>query len=366
MGGGSEQALLNLLAHNSSANNEIEIDVLVLLKGGILESRLKEKAFENYKFSYVTGNRIIFKLLFILCNYHFAARLLAGLLIKGSYDIGICYEESRWSALIAWSGKIAKKISWFHCMVTTQPGFRKINQNQKALQRYKNKHKEFHKRVFVSQASKKSFETLTGITENNSVIYNIVDYKRILHLSQYEIVSPFKSTTKTGLRIIMVGNLYDVKNYPFALEVFKLLKDKEIPFEVIILGKGDNYHNLKRFIELHELQEYVSLLGYVENPYPYILQSDLYFSTSISEARPTAVIEALCLKKPYIVPSISAYEEIHQQYNAGLLYKTSSVEKAANAIIQLYSDKTLRENLIVEMERINWKDIGNEYIELFY
>lgn len=364
MGGGSEQALLNMLIHNANSGHGSRIDILVLFKGGILENRLKEKEFEHYRFYYVTSSRIIFKLLFILCRHRLTASLISGFLIKKRYDTGICYEESRWSSLIAWSNKIERKVCWFHCVVTTHPGFRNINTNPKSLLWYKSKHKMIHRRVFVSEASKQSFEILTGITENNSVIYNVVDYKRILNLAGKHIENPFKQKAGTALRIVMVGNLYDVKNYPFALEVFKSLKDKETPFEVIILGKGDNYHNLKRFIELHELQEYVSLLGYVENPYPYILQSDLYFSSSLSEARPTAIIEAICLKKPYLVPAIPAYLEIHRQYDAGITYNPSSADEAVESIVKVYSNDAFRKELTANIDAIDWDKIGSEYLDV--
>lgn len=364
-GGGTEQALLNLLKHIAENNNRYDIDILIMYRGGKYDHRVNETIFNHFNFKYITNNRYILKVLSILSKNKFTSALLSRIIIRDNYDVGICYEESFWSSLIAYSNKIAKKVSWTHVMMTTNPGYRNLLENKRTLRRFLVKHEKFDQRVFVSKASMNSFESLSAITEKNMIVYNMLDFERISKMSKENENNGARLKNISKLKITMIGNLTDVKNVPFAMEVFRALKSKGVSFFATIVGAGTNYIFINNLREEYGLQENVSLEGFHQNPYPYILHSDVYFSTSISEARPTALIEAVYLKRPYIVPDIPSFVELHEDYNAGIIYKLNSVESAVNAFKNFITNEKLKSSFDMNMEKINWNQYGENYVEVF-
>lgn len=362
-GGGTEYALLNILNHffreNNHSNETVNLHLFVIFRGGKLDSKFESIKSDNFHVSYLTKNVYLYKLIGLIIRYKTGAQLLSKLFFRKAYDVGICFQESKWSTIIAYSDYFNKKVTWFHSVVNTNPGFIKVLTNKKRKYRYTKKINQFNKIVFVSLTAKEAFELEFGAFKESIVIYNLLNTNEIKSKALIKLDNCFNSNDT--YKILMVGNLLEVKNYLFALDVFQLLNERKLKFEVAILGDGILRNKIELVIKEKKLMGKVFLKGFVMNPYPYYSEADLYFSCSLSEARPTACIDAIILEKPYLIPDIPAFREINELYAGGALYSEGSVESCVENYLKLYSLTKVDKKESALQNSINWEEIGAEY-----
>ena len=52
------------------------------------------------------------------------------------------------------------------------------------------------------------------------------------------------------------------------------------------------------------------MVGYVDNPYPYIKNADLFCMTSESEGFPTVLIESMIIGCPFVSTNVAGADEL--------------------------------------------------------
>jgi glycosyltransferase involved in cell wall biosynthesis len=99
--------------------------------------------------------------------------------------------------------------------------------------------------------------------------------------------------------VLAVGRLTDQKAFDVLIQAFSLVRKKH-PARLLILGEGENRPALEALIKQLGLEQDVSLMGFVQNPYPYMAQASSFVLPSRWEGLPTVLIEALYLGAPII------------------------------------------------------------------
>ena len=80
-----------------------------------------------------------------------------------------------------------------------------------------------------------------------------------------------------------MGRLDNNKNQILLLKACKSLKNKTNNFNVYLLGDGEDRKFLQEYIDENLLNDDVKILGFKENPYPYLKNSVASVLTSLSE-----------------------------------------------------------------------------------
>ena len=94
-------------------------------------------------------------------------------------------------------------------------------------------------------------------------------------------------------------------------------------FHWYIIGEGSERSVLERNIANRELQDYISLLGFRENPYPYIREAYVYVQTSEFEGLGRTLIEASVLNRPIVSTNFpTAYGILKDRDDALIVEKT--------------------------------------------
>ena len=137
---------------------------------------------------------------------------------------------------------------------------------------------------------------------------------------------------KNYLNVISVGRLTDQKDHLTLLKSIKLLKPN-LKIRVIIIGKGFTKKILQSYITENKLKNKVKLLGYTNNPFPYVLKANIAILTSKFEGLPNFLLEAQYLKK-YIISTNcpTGPKEILLNGLAGDLIKIGDFKKIAYLI----------------------------------
>ncbi len=172
---------------------------------------------------------------------------------------------------------------------------------------------------------------------NANCIYNPLDKDEIYKKSKVKYRNFFKSKNK--LRILNIGRFTEQKDQITLLKSLYYLKDK-IKFEAIIVGKGIEKNNLLNFIKENNLEKHVSILNFLNNPYPLIRETDLFILSSKYEGLPNVLLEALVLKKMIISSNCrTGPKEILLNGKGGLLFKVGDHIQLYKKILYYLNNK---------------------------
>lgn len=191
--------------------------------------------------------------------------------------------------------------------------------------------KQFESIVVISENVKKSLEESFGITENVYKISNSIDKEKILELSKEEINIPNAPTFS------IMGRLDNNKNQILLLKAARILAEERKDFKIYILGEGDDRKSLQKYIDKHGLRKNVKILGFKDNPYPYIKNSIATLTTSLSEGFSLVLVESLFLNTPIISTDVGVARELIENYNCGDLID--------------YNEKTLADVMLKYLEK---------------
>jgi len=186
-----------------------------------------------------------------------------------------------------------------------------------------------------SKEFKKSFEKKFQVKV--TCIYN--PFNKFFIRNKLKSKKKIKFFKKGYLNILTVGRLTDQKDHLTLLKSIKLLNPK-FNIRVIIIGKGVTKNLLQTFIHKNKLEDRVKLLGYTNNPFPYIQKSNIVILTSKFEGLPNILLEAQYLKK-YIISTDcpTGPKEILLNGRAGELIKIGDHKKLSLLINQYHNSK---------------------------
>ena len=146
---------------------------------------------------------------------------------------------------------------------------------------------------------------------------------------------------KNFLNIISIGRLTSQKDHLTLLKSIKQLKPC-LKIRLIIIGNGKMQNLLQNYILNNKLEHKVKLLGYLDNPYPYIKNSEILILSSQFEGLPNVLLEAQYLKK-YIISTDcpTGPKEILLNGRAGDLIKIGDYKRLSFLISNYYKRKKI-------------------------
>ena len=117
------------------------------------------------------------------------------------------------------------------------------------------------------------------------VIYNPVDLRIVLR--------PHTSRRGGGPRLLSIGKLHHQKGYDLLMQAFGEVRARFPTATLTILGEGAERPSLEALRDRLGLSECVSMPGVAADPYPELVDADLFVSSSRYEGLPNVVLEAL-------------------------------------------------------------------------
>lgn len=206
-------------------------------------------------------------------------------------------------ALYQFRGK--KRAVWFHTYEFEGQPFPMTSEYIRVLA-------SFDKIFCVSNDIKKHLDFYSDeLKPRTEVLYNLQDVELIQKKAEEAIFDMVKGETK----IVTVGRHVKEKGFDMIPTVARMLKENGYRFHWYIVGGGPGYDDTVQLVAECGVEDYVSLLGLKENPYPYIKKCDIYVQTSRVEGYCTATIEAKILRKPIVTTDAPGMRD---QFTSGL------------------------------------------------
>lgn len=161
------------------------------------------------------------------------------------------------------------------------------------------------------------------------IVYNPVDINYVLSKSQE--ANPFSD--EKYIRIVSVGRLSYQKGFDILLEAIKILVKFFPNIRLYILGEGPLRDQLISMANDLKIENNVFFIGFVENPYIYIKNSDVFVLPSRWEGFPNVLLEALaCNAKIVSTNCKSGPSEILGNEEYGLLADVENAGSLAEKI----------------------------------
>lgn len=290
--------------------------------------------------------------------YHCSPRLFYKMFIREEYDIAVAFIEGYATRIVSGASEQTRKLSWLHIELESFHWTDVAYRNRLEEQYCYNK---MYKIPCVSQIVKEQADSLFGLRLKTEIIYNPIDAEMIRFLSQAFLLK--RNTNR--VRILSIGSLHKRKAHDRMLRIAKRMKMEGYIFELLILGKGSEEYNLKEYIEENDLIDCVKMLGYKDNPYPYLASSDFYVCSSFAEGYNTAVSESLILGIPVVSTEVSGIrEQLGANGEYGIITENDE-QSLYEGVIMMMKSSVRQKYKVKAMERGKDFSIANSMTKIY-
>jgi glycosyltransferase involved in cell wall biosynthesis len=277
--------------------------------------------------------------------------------VDDDYDTAISFLDGNFTDLLKFLNPKTKKITWVHSSYISNKNFNKFYQNETYRQRViEQRYRLMDTIVFVSNDAKREFIEVMGEFPDMRVLYNIFDEDDIRKKAN----SPVPAPTKSLFTFVAVGSLIPVKGYSLLLEATAIAIRSGHRFKVEIIGKGYQEEELRKQVKALGLKDTVVFWGYQPNPFAYINRGDVFVMTSVSEALPSVLCEALIIGKPVLITDTPGCREVIEYGKYGMM-----TNRTANAFAEKMIACMVNDEMVVrygELAQVKGKEFQKKRI----
>ena len=199
-----------------------------------------------------------------------------------------------------------------------------------------------------------------GIDESIiTTIYNFIDVDSIYKKMNEEVSSDILSFVGDSKVILNVGRLHEQKNQKKILVQFEKLLRENKNVKLIIVGTGAEKKQLQSLIEMMGLNDYVRIIPYGKNPFPYYKLAALFVLASKYEGLPNVLLEAMACSVPIVAVDCLAGPRELLKDNFDYQENIIGYEICSRGILveQAYTDETGETEYLKEaIELLLYKD----------
>lgn len=179
----------------------------------------------------------------------------------------------------------------------------------------------------------KEIEHINGIGMNTERL------KSILSQEEKEKIREKLGIKKEDIVCSYVAELNKNKNQMLLIHVIEKFKKENKNVKLILIGDGvlkDEYQN---YINNNELNNYIFLLGRINNINDYLSITDIYVASSKREGLPVNVMEAMYKGLPIVATNNRGHRELIHNEKNGYICRKNDVQTFYEKIKQLLHNK---------------------------
>lgn len=180
----------------------------------------------------------------------------------------------------------------------------------------------------------------------------------------------------TGLNISTIANINYIKGLDVFIKMCKLLRNELSETKLDFLIIGNTYKTQKKYANfLKKMKEDFNLdnlhfWGAADNINEILKATDIYVCSSLSEASPTAVWEAMSMSKAIVSTDVGDVGRIFGENNCGLIVPPNNPNALAKQVSLLVQDQQLRNELAsrtrtVAIENLDLEVCKQQHISLY-
>ena len=354
--GGVETALISML--NAIDLTQTNVSVLLLRRGGVWEKRipksvqvayvdelenpkkyLKTLVMRGHPFAALRKMQLFYRSINAR-NYWMENHLLAEFLpeVQKKYDVAIAYHAPGTLPVhyVLNNIKADNKVLWIHG---------DVEKTKSTGGEYRRLYLQYDRIVCVSKEAERIFLKYFPETKAKcQTVHNVIDTKHIDNAIREK---------QERYTICTVARLSPEKGIDLAIETCAKLIQKHPNIRWCVCGGGTEEGKLRQKIADKRLEDNFILLGDQDNPYKYVMYSDIYVQPSFHEGYCMTIAEARYLCKPIVATCTSgALEQLTDGVDGTIVDMNPCV--IADAIERLLSDRELCDRYISQLKQIDW------------
>lgn len=258
------------------------------------------------------------------------------------YDVAVSYIQSHTAKFLAENIKAKRKIMFYH---GSKDEFHEINQTVM---------KEYEKIYCVSKGALKAISQIyPDFSHKMDYLENYVDAENVREKA--EEFTPDYPDDK--LILCSCGRITSVKGYDLAVNAAEILRDKGLDFKWYFVGDGAERANIDKLIVDKNLQDYITITGLKDNPYPYIKNCDIYVQPSYEESFGLTIFEAMILDSIVITTNTVGARGIVSDNFDGFIVDVNA-KSLADKILFVSKNNELKKQIKQELAK---KDYSKDY-----
>ncbi len=193
---------------------------------------------------------------------------------------------------------------------------------------------DFAKIFFVSNEARDGYlKVYPENTEKTYIVNNFINIYNISNSAEEKL--PYKKIKRTKI-FVYVGELSEDKNVSRIFEIAR-----EIPRIILwVIGNGKDEKKYKRLVKKYKIDDRVSFLGYMKEPYKYMVKADYIITMQDTGGFPMVYLEALLLKKEIITTFRVSDDNIDIKDYAHLISNTNYI----NDVKEILAYKKIKNN----------------------
>ncbi|EOH2999020.1 TPA: glycosyltransferase family 4 protein [Citrobacter freundii] len=175
--------------------------------------------------------------------------------------------------------------------------------------------------------------------KNNITIYNGYDF------SELECFENNESLKSEGRTLLFVGRLDKPKNPLMLIKAYALLASKHPRVHLNIVGDGELRRACENLVSSLGITDQVTFHGWVEKPYAYYMNCDVFVCPSLYEAFGFTFIEAAYFKKPILASNVEGIPEVVIDKKMGFLVDPHDYHALSEKMEQLINSPQLLDEM---------------------
>lgn len=327
--GGTEKLLVSLLNHLVKKQFDVTLLLPIPSQKNVLindiDSQIKIQYLYKENSSYL--KRKVGENLMIFFPRFFVK--LKGLK-PTDYDLIVCFKETFYARML--SLMPVTKILWIHnILIERSYEIHSLKErlsvwlNKKQIEIVQKSYDCFDKVICVSQSAKTAYQKVLkkefDVDSEVNVLYNAIDLEAIREKAKREIKTGF-SCGETNF--VLITRLSPDKRVDRLIKAVARLKEEGYLFRAYMIGSGMDRDEVKNQVEKLNVSEIVTLVGAVDNPYPYIAMGTWSLCVSMRESFSLSLLESIALGVPVITTDCGGPRDILADGKYGLLVENSS------------------------------------------
>lgn len=196
--------------------------------------------------------------------------------------------------------------------------------------------------------------------EKIPIIFNGIDIENCMPKSEYRFIN--------NIQIVHVGRFSEPKNHLEILTAILKLHNSIPNIRLSLIGDGELRQTIQNFISSNKMEEYVSLIGVVDNVFSYLYNSDIFILPSKYEGMPMTLIEAMGSGLPIVASNVGGIPDMIIDRFSGLICEPES-DDIYNKILEYINNQRLREqcgkNAIIVARKYSNIKMAQSYLNLY-
>ena len=176
-------------------------------------------------------------------------------------------------------------------------------------------------------------------------IHNAIDVEQFRRRLSAEEAKSVLGAPVDGILVGAVGRLSREKGFDLLIRAAGALIRSGTRIALWIAGEGPERGNLEQLINELELQDYVRLVGFLDDTKVFYQALDVYVLSSLREGLPNSVLEAMALEAPVLATRIAGVPSLVENGCSGMLIEPGSAEALAEGMVGLIESRKLRSQL---------------------